>query len=239
MADGVIDDGRKLPRGRHGLPRGVVIEHQRQRLIRAVAPAARAKGFSALTVEDISVGAGVSRRTFYDNFRDKQDCFITAYCHYADELLNTVVVAAAAGTDWRERGRFALAALLRYFAERPDVAHMGVIEVMAAGPAALAERDRAVLALSALIADGALPASPARAPTLLQRAIAGAVLQLIYAQVQAEHAAELEDLLPVSTYMLLVALDGPAGAAARAGLAAPGQSSPRHRSAHQARGGTP
>ena len=59
----------------------------------------------------------------------------------------TVVGATALGTDWRERGRFAMAALLRFLAERPDIAHMGVVEVMAAGPAALAERDRAVLAL--------------------------------------------------------------------------------------------
>jgi AcrR family transcriptional regulator len=222
MAEVVIDDGRKLPRGRHGLPRGAVIEHQRQRLISAVPPAVRAKGFLALTVEDISVRAGVSRRTFYENFRDKEDCFLTAYRQYAQDLMATVVAATALGTDWRQRGRFAMAALLRFFAERPDIAHMGVVEVMAAGPAALAERDRAVLALSSVIGERALSGAPRRLPPLLWRTIAGAVLQLIYTRVAAGESQALEQLLPMSTYMLLVALEDPAAAATAAGLLAAG-----------------
>ena len=218
MAGGVNHDVLQLPRGRHRLPRGAVVEHQRQRLIRAVPAAVRAKGFPALTVEDICARAGVSRRTFYENFRDKEDCFMTSYRHHAQELMSTVGAATSAGTDWEERGRFALAALLRFFAEQPDVAHMGVIEVMAAGPAALAERDLAVVALASLIGEEALAVAPSRTPRLLLRTAAGAILQLIYGRVLAGRADELEQLLPMSMYMVLVALHGPVGAATKAGL---------------------
>lgn len=218
MAAALTDDGQRLPRGRHGLTRGAVVEHQRQRLIRAVPAAVREKGFQALTVEDITARAGVSRRTFYENFRDKEDCFMTSYRHHAQELIATVVAAAAAGVDWEDRGRFALAALLRFFAERPDVAYMGVIEVMAAGPVALAERDQTVTALASLIGRETVDAASDQAPPLLRRMTAGSILQLVYARVLVDHADELEELLPLSRYMVLVALEGPRRAAAKAGL---------------------
>jgi AcrR family transcriptional regulator len=215
----VSKDARPLPRGRHGLTRGEVVENQRRRLIDAVPAAVHEKGFAALTVEDIAIRAGVSRRTFYENFRDADDCFLVSYRQHAQELLTVVAAAAAAGRDWEERARFALLALLRYLAERADVAHMAVIEVLAAGPEALAERDRAVVLLSSLIGDEALAVAPDPAPRLLLEVIAGGVLQLIYARVLQERGEQLEELLPTIMYMVLVALHGPAGAAAASGLA--------------------
>jgi AcrR family transcriptional regulator len=195
-----------------------VVENQRRRLIEAVPAAVREKGFAALTVEDISTGAGVSRRTFYENFRDVGDCFVASYRHHGDELLSIVGGAAAAASDWQERARLALLALLRYLSDRPDVAHMAVIEVLAAGPAALAERDRAVTLLTSLIGDEALAVAPNPAPRMLLDVIAGAILQLIYARVLSGRGDKLEELLPTSMYMLLVAMHGPIGAAARSGL---------------------
>lgn len=218
MADGVRGDWHQLPRGRHGLTRGAVVEHQRQRLIRAVPAAVHEKGYRALTVEDITTRAGVSRRTFYENFRDKEDCFVTSYRQHAEELMATVVAAGSAGVDPEERTVFALAAFLRFFAERPAVAHMGVIEVMAAGPAALAERDQTILALASLNSDNALMAVSGPTPGLLPRMIAGAILQLVYDMVLAGNADELEQLVPLSSYMMLVPRHGPREAAARAGL---------------------
>ena len=214
----VRDGGGQLPRGRHRLTRGAVVEHQRQRLIRAVPAAVTAKGYGALTVEDISARAGVSRRTFYENFRDKEDCFMTSFRQHGEELMAVVAGAASAGSDWQERARFALGALLQYLAQRPDFAHMAVIEVMAAGPAALAERDQAISSLASLIGDEALAVAPNPAPRLFLRTVAGAILQLVYSWVLAGRTAELEQLLPTSIYMTLVALYGPTGAATRAGL---------------------
>ena len=212
------DDPSQLPRGRHGLTHGAVVEHQRQRMIRAVPPAVREKGFVALTVEDIASRAGVSRRTFYENFRDKEDCFVTSYRQHAQELVAVVGGAAAAGADWHERTRFGLRAMLRHLAARPDLAYMAVIEVNAAGSAALGARDEAVGLLAALIGDEAFVSAPDPAPRLLLRTIGGAILQLIYASVLAGRDRELEDLLPTIMYMVLVALDGPPDAATRAGL---------------------
>ena len=211
--------GSPLPRGRHGLPRGEVVENQRRRLIQAVPAAVCEKGFGSLTVEDICGHAGVSRRTFYENFRDTEDCFVASYSHHAQELTTVVGGVAAIGEDWRERARLALLALLRYLAERPDFARMAVIEVLAAGPSALAERDRAIALLRALIGEEARRAAPDPAPRLLLEVIAGAILQLIYGRVLDGETSRLEELLPTIMYMVLVALHGPSGAAALAGMA--------------------
>ena len=178
----------------------------------------RAKGFSASTVEDICAQAGVSRRTFYENFRDKNDCFLTSYRQHAQELMAVVTAAASAGDGYEERARFGLLALLRFLSEQPDLAHMAVVEVMAAGPAAVAERDNAVAALTALIGEPVLAEAPYALPILLLRTVSGAILQLIYIRVLAGREAELEELLPMIMYMVLVASQGPASAAARVGL---------------------
>jgi AcrR family transcriptional regulator len=197
----------------------VVVENQRRRLIQAVPAAVCEKGFGSLTVEDICTHAGVSRRTFYENFRDTGDCFVASYRHHVEELMTVVGGVAAVGGDWRERARLALLALLRYLAERPDFARMAVIEVLAAGPAALVERDRAITLLRTLIGEEALRAARDPAPPLLLEVIAGAILQLIYGRVLEGESRQLEELLPTIMYMVLVALHGPAGAASLAGMA--------------------
>jgi AcrR family transcriptional regulator len=217
MSAEMIGSGGQLPRGRHRLTRGAVVENQRRRLIRSVPAAVAAKGYPALTVEDICTRAGVSRRTFYENFRDKEDCFITSMRQHAEELASVVAGAASAGADWPERARLGLAALLRFLSDRPDVAHMAVIDVMSAGPAALSERDRAVTMLASLIGDEAF-AGPNPAPRLVLRTVAGSILSLIYGHVRSGRAGELDDLLPTIMYVVLVAWQGPAAAARSAGM---------------------
>lgn len=197
---------------------GEVVENQRRRLIQSVPASIREKGFAALTVEDICVRAGVSRRTFYENFRDAEDCFVASYRHHVQELTTIVGGAAAAGGDWQERARLAVLALLQYLAQRPDVAHMAVVEVLAAGPAAIAERDRASALLRSLIGNEALAAASEPAPPLLLEVIAGATIELISERVLEGTTARLVELLPTIMYLVLVAAHGPAGAAARAGL---------------------
>jgi AcrR family transcriptional regulator len=194
------------------------VAHQRQRLLRAVPAAVCAKGYLALTVEDICAEAGVSRRTFYENFRDKEDCFMTSYRQHTDELTTAVAAAASVGEDWEARARFALGALLGSLAKLPALARMAVIEAMAAGPAAIAERDRAVAMLSSLIGEDVFTLVWDPAPPLLLPMIAGAALELIYGRLLEGRAAELEQLQPALMYLVLVALHGPTGAAVRSGL---------------------
>ena len=54
---------RRLPRGRHDLPREFVARTQRDRLIDAMARTVAAKGFAA-PLTDVCTAAGVSTRAF-------------------------------------------------------------------------------------------------------------------------------------------------------------------------------
>ena len=61
------------PRRRHGLPRDFVAQNQRDRLTAGTIAAICEHGYHETTISQIAAAAGVSRRTFYDHFINKQD----------------------------------------------------------------------------------------------------------------------------------------------------------------------
>ena len=133
---------RRLPRGTHGLDPALVAASQRTRLLEATGRAVADKGYAATTIEDIVRGAGVSKKTFYEHFTDKLDCFLAAYEAASDALLAHVRAAQDAERDWLARTRAGIHAYLRWLAAEPALARVFLIEVAAAGPKALERRER-------------------------------------------------------------------------------------------------
>jgi AcrR family transcriptional regulator len=138
-----------LPRGTHGLDPSLVAASQRTRLLEAVGRAVAQKGYAATTIDDIVGDAGVSKKTFYEHFHDKLGCFLGAYEAASDELYEHVRAAqdaaaadAAAPADWLARTHAGIRAYLRWLAAEPALARVFLIEVAAAGPEALACRER-------------------------------------------------------------------------------------------------
>jgi AcrR family transcriptional regulator len=87
-------------------------------------------------------GAGFSKKTFYEHFADKLDCFLAAYETASDELLNHVSAAQDGEGEWLARTRAGIHAYLRWLAAEPALARVFLIEVAAAGPEALERRER-------------------------------------------------------------------------------------------------
>jgi AcrR family transcriptional regulator len=134
---------RRLPRGTHGLDRSLVAASQRARLLEAVGRAVAEKGYAAATIDDIVRDAGVSKKTFYEHFSDKLECFLAAYEAASDELLAHVTAAQdGAEGEWLERTRAGIHAYLRWLAAEPALARVFLIEIAAAGPVALERRER-------------------------------------------------------------------------------------------------
>jgi AcrR family transcriptional regulator len=134
---------RRLPRGTHGLDRSLVAASQRARLLEAVGRAVAEKGYAAATIDDIVRDAGVSKKTFYEHFSDKLDCFLAAYEAASDQLLEHVRAAQeGADGEWLERTRAGIHAYLRWLAAEPALARVFLIEIAAAGPVALELRER-------------------------------------------------------------------------------------------------
>jgi AcrR family transcriptional regulator len=98
----------RLPRGRHGLPREVIVENQRQRLIVATVAAVAEHGYNATTVSSIVKSAGLSRATFYELFKGKEACFLAAYEATLANLREATLAGAEKAEDWAERIRAGL-----------------------------------------------------------------------------------------------------------------------------------
>ncbi|HEY3189583.1 MAG TPA: TetR/AcrR family transcriptional regulator [Solirubrobacteraceae bacterium] len=190
---------RVLPRGPHGLARDVVEASQRGRLLDAMAEAVAERGYGAVSVADVIARAGVSRKTFYEHFRDKLDCFLVAYQVGVEVLLETVRTAGTGAGDPLAVTRARIRAYLQTLASEPAFARTFLIEVNAAGPEAL-ERRRAVhrqFADSARELVESVPGAP-RLPDELYLASVGAVNEVVSAWVaegRTEQLPELDDVL--------------------------------------------
>ena len=145
----------RLRPGRHQLPREDVARSQRERMLVATLHCVAELGYPAVTVADIVARAAVSRSTFYDQFADKEACFIAAYDFAMQHALArmTAMAEAQPGRTWRDRVRNDLTTYLDVLADEPALASTLHVEVLAAGPAALEHRAELLGVLATRIAN--------------------------------------------------------------------------------------
>ena len=132
--------GERLPRGRHGLSREQVVGSQRGRIFRAMADTMARKGYATTSVSEVLRAAGVSRETFYEQFSSKEECFVAAFEAAAEQVLTVIQGAPGADASPEQRFERGLRAYLDALADDPAFARVLLIEVYAAGPAAMARR---------------------------------------------------------------------------------------------------
>jgi AcrR family transcriptional regulator len=208
----------KPPRGRHGLPREVVEQSQRERLLEATMKVVAAKGYGPATVADLTREAGISRTTFYQQFEDKEAAFLAAYDDAVDKLVRRITAAYEAEDRWPDRARAGLATLLEALAADPAQARLAFVDVAAAGPAAQRRYRAAVQRLTPLFDEGRDFAPGGRAlPANASRLAAGAVVGLISDELIADRAEELPSLLSDLLFATLVAYLGPDAASREVG----------------------
>jgi AcrR family transcriptional regulator len=191
----------RLPPGRHGLSRVFVAENQRERLLNGVVDAVAEQGWNATTIATIVKAAKISRRTFYEYFEGKEDCFAAAYEMIEAYVLEQMLAAPGADGPWPDRVRARLAALLDLLARDPAVARCFLVEPLAAGGAVAARYREAMSLLAATL-------RPEPPPTQLDmevrdQALIGGIATLIVRRLNAGEAARLDDLLPDLTELAL------------------------------------
>jgi AcrR family transcriptional regulator len=196
----------QLPPGRHGLPREYVRGNQRQRILAAVAEAVSDVGYAAMTVEDIIKAAGVSRRTFYEHFKGKEDAFLVSYEDISAQLMQVVDAAFHRTDSFVTRVEDCMRAFLTLLAAEPAYANMCIVEVLVAGQTAIERRNAVMRQFTELIDQGAAEALPknARPPALTSETLVGGVHEVIYARVLRGETAKLPELLPDLTFSVLL-----------------------------------
>jgi AcrR family transcriptional regulator len=189
----------RLPPGRHGLPREFVAHNQRERLIAGLAEAIAENGYAGTTIAHITRHAAVSRRTFYEHFSSKDECFVAAYETVMAELRERVGEAFDAAADWPHAVRAGIAAMLRFLAAEPNLARLCMVEALVAGPVVVERYDAAIQSFVPYFQSGREGRSAevlARLSPTTEEALIGGMISLISRRIIAGRTAELEILLP-------------------------------------------
>ncbi len=190
----------RLPPGRHGLPREFVAHNQRERLIAGLAEAIAETGYSGTTIAHITRHAAVSRRTFYEHFSSKDECFVAAYDTVMEELRERVGAAfEGQEDDWPRAVKAGIAAMLGFLAAEPNLARLCMVEALVAGPVVVERYDAAIRSFVPYFQSGRQGRSPevlARLSPTTEEALVGGMMSLISRRIIAGKTAELEELLP-------------------------------------------
>lgn len=201
-------DGR-FPAGVRTLPADLVKAVQRERLLAAMIDAVTEIGYNALTVQNVLSRAGISRPTFYEQFDDKEDCFLAAFDAAAGRMRDQVeTVVADAGPGWRDQLRSGIAEVLRFIAEEPKEARTVIVEARASSPAGLRRRDDLLDRFAGCIDTLVREALDEPPSAIAAAGVVGGIESVLYARLQKGQTEDLDALLPSLMYFAVLAYAG-------------------------------
>jgi AcrR family transcriptional regulator len=207
----------RLRAGRESRSRDQVDGIQRARILAAMGEVVAEQGVAAATVATVVARAGVSRRTFYELFSDREACFLAAFDHAIAHATAVVLPAYEGALGWRERVRAGLAAWLGLLDAEPDLGALCVVYSLGAGPVALERRAEIVSALIAVVDEGRDTAQrgsrkAASLAPLTAEGVVGGVLAVIHARLAARSKRPMVGLLGELMSMIVLPYLGAAAA---------------------------
>ncbi|HTR89090.1 MAG TPA: TetR/AcrR family transcriptional regulator [Solirubrobacteraceae bacterium] len=199
-----------------------VARHQRARLYGGMIESIAEHGYRATTVAHVIGLAGVSRRAFYEQFANKEDCFVATYDIVVARSRKRVLEAWGRERGWANRLHSACKVFLEDIAGEPKGAHLVLVDSLGIGAKARERLQLAGTSYERLVAS-AFKFAPDNAPlpTIAARAIVGGVRHVVFNRVREARVSELRTLAdevldwvesyrsPASTRLRLVALKEP------------------------------
>jgi AcrR family transcriptional regulator len=186
----------RLRSGPGGLPRGQVTEIQRSRMLAAAVEAIEEVGYARMTVAQVISRARVSRKTFYDVFTDREDCFLAAFEQALSQARLIAQEAYERESSWRDGIRAALARLLMFMDEEPGLAKLSLVEALGAGATVLDRRAKALDELAQVIDRGrVVPNATREPPEVTAEGVIGAIFAVLHTRVLERGGQPLTDLL--------------------------------------------
>jgi AcrR family transcriptional regulator len=198
-------------------------------MLTAAAEVVADRGYGGMSVARVTSRAGVSRRTFYDLFADREDCFLAVFEEAARRARLVVTEAVAGLVGWREQTRTGLAALLVFLEDERALGSLLIVDALGAGPGVLTRRARELREISEIIDRGGRASTKhaREASALTAEGIVGAVLAVIHARILEERERPLLELVNPLMGMIVLPYLGQAAAAKE--LSRPASKVPRPR----------
>jgi AcrR family transcriptional regulator len=206
-------------------PRGgglFVAELQRVRLLDATFAVVYEQGYRGMAVRAVAERAGVSSKTFYDLFSDREDCFLAAFDHGVQQLAERARPAFAGERDWVAGVRVGLAAMLGFLDGEPALRKLVFVEALGAGPRVLERRAQLLGELASVIELGQTDVeSNGRLPGVIAEGVVGATLGVIHARLLEQEPGPLVGLAGELMTMIVLPYRGRAAATRELSCAAP------------------
>ena len=200
-----------VPRGRHAPPLEVRVETQRTRLFAAAASVFARTGYAEASAEGISREAGMSKATFYEHFANKEECILALFDQAAEYVIDEMGRAIGTPDDvadyeaWTARS---LRAFLDIVAAYPDQAQTLMVQIIGAGPRAVARRDGVIDRFARLLLNDNARVAPGFGwPTFATPddafACIGATFELVSRQLRTGQPADIRDVGPALERVIL------------------------------------
>lgn len=185
---------RRLPPGPHGLPPELVERNQRERLVAAMAEVCGERGYAESSISEVARRAGVSKASFYRQFKDKRDCMLASFEELFGRLLAEIERACAGEVEPSAKARAGVVVAAALLAADPPTARLLSLEIVAVGSEGAQAQHQAIERMAALLRD---PATPAAQPADAAWATVAAMVSLVgkrVAEGESPSPTELETL---------------------------------------------
>lgn len=196
------------------MPHSRLAEVQRARLLSAALEAIGEHGYCAFTVGQVIERAKVSRKTFYEVFADRDECFDMLFDRGVSELERRLARVYSERRGWREGIRAALAEALAFIEEQPALARLCVVDSLAASPRIAQRRQRLLEQLCAVVERGRAERGGGRRepPEVAGEGAVGAVLTVLHTRLLQRDRNGYMELAGQLTSMLVLPYLGAAAA---------------------------
>ncbi|HEY5372520.1 MAG TPA: TetR family transcriptional regulator [Polyangiaceae bacterium] len=189
-------------------------EVQRARLLAAAVEVVSEVGYAGMSTARVSARAGVSRKTFYELFEDREDCFLAAFDDAVARATLLVEDAVAGEASWRNQVRAGLLTLLQFIGDEPGLGALVIVSALNAGPKVLARRALWLETLARIVDRGRSEVKTGNGPPpLTAEGVVGAVLSVLHARMLAQSSRPPIELLNPLTAMVVLPYLGQAAAA--------------------------
>ena len=169
------------------------------------------RGYAAVKMRDVVRLAGVSTRSFYDNFESKEDCFLRTHELIVRGAARRIDAAQANELDWRQRPGLVVDAFVREIERAPHAARLALVDAYEAGIDALEQAWRTESMFAALIREGvARGPDGVVVPPLVTEGIVAGVARVARSRLLAGEEEDLSNLSSELTDWVLRLLDGSA-----------------------------